>query len=428
MAAVVSQTSTSQLGASAIAPPAIPKHTVVPAPALHHLEQDNPKQDEDEDLSYPNLPPFPSDIPTAPLLRISLSKLLSNDSAEVTNLWNASRDLGFFYLDLRVPLFSSATKRDSAHEPSESDIDGPALLSSAEKLFKLGEKLFELTTEEKLKYDFKDQGSYFGYKGIGAGVVDAQGTRDRNEFYNVSKDDILGISEPLPAPELLNSEDAREMLKGFMEGSHAIVSFILGLLNDKLGLPEGKLQSLHRLREVSGDQVRWVSAPPQPQDDRQKALGEHTDFGSITLLHNRLGGLQVLPPSTPPSSSNPSPTTPEWTYVLPLRDHIIVNLGDALVKLTAGVLRSNIHRVVSPPGEQGKETRMSLVYFARPEDEVVLKRLEGSGVIDDKAKEAGEEEGEEITAKEWILRRALGRRAGGDWKASAGTEGERFKH
>nr|OQO23850.1 hypothetical protein B0A51_08249 [Rachicladosporium sp. CCFEE 5018] len=418
----MSQTSTSQLGASAIAPPALPSQHTRPVPALHHLEPEKPEESSSEDLNYPNLPPFPSDIPTAPLLRISLAKLLSNNSTEITNLWNASRDLGFFYLDLRSPPSSSTAKRDSAHEPSEHSIDGPALLSSAEKLFGLGEKLFKLPTEEKQRYDFKDQGSYFGYKGIGAGVVDAQGTKDRNEFYNVSKDDILGISEPLPAPAMLSSEDTRERLKGFMEGSHAIVSFILGLLNDKLGLPEGKLQSLHRLKEVSGDQVRWVSAPPQPQNDQQKALGEHTDFGSITLLHNRLGGLQVLPPASPSSPK------PEWTYVLPLRHHIIVNLGDALVKLTAGVLRSNIHRVVSPPGEQGKETRMSLVYFARPEDEVVLRRLEGSGVIDEKAKETGEEQGEEITAKEWILRRALGRRAGGDWKASAGTEGERFKH
>ena len=48
-----------------------------------------------------------------------------------------------------------------------------------------------------------------------------------------------------------------------------------------------------------------------------------------------------------------------------------MNLGDALVKFSAGVLRSNIHRVVPPPGVQGCETRYSLVYFSRPEDEVV---------------------------------------------------------
>ncbi len=34
------------------------------------------------------------------------------------------------------------------------------------------------------------------------------------------------------------------------------------------------------------------------------AIGAHTDFGSLSLLHNRLGGLQVLPPGYT-----------EWQYV-----------------------------------------------------------------------------------------------------------------
>jgi hypothetical protein len=44
---------------------------------------------------------------------------------------------------------------------------------------------FDLEVAEKVKYDFKDQGSYFGYKGYGEGIIDAKGTKDRNEFYNV---------------------------------------------------------------------------------------------------------------------------------------------------------------------------------------------------------------------------------------------------
>jgi len=109
----------------------------------------------------------------------------------------------------------------------------------------------------------------------------------------------------------------------------------------------------------------------------------------------------------------------DWLYVQPLRGHCIVNLGDALVKFTRGVLRSNIHRVVNPPGEQADEVRYSLVYFARPENDILLKALEGSAVIGEGKEEEGEEE---ITAKEWILRRALGRRGVGDWSKSNGTE------
>jgi len=91
-----------------------------------------------------------------------------------------------------------------------------------------------------------------------------------------------------------------------------------------------------------------------------------------------------------------------------------------MVKFTRGVLRSNVHKVVNPPGEQAGSVRYSLVYFARPEDEVRLKALAGSDVI---GEEQGEEE--EISSKEWILRRALGRRGVGEWDKSEGTESVR---
>jgi isopenicillin N synthase-like dioxygenase len=100
-----------------------------------------------------------------------------------------------------------------------------------------------------------------------------------------------------------------------------------------------------------------------------------------------------------------------------------------MVKFTNGVLRSNIHRVASPPGAQGDHTRYSLVYFCRPEDDVVLKRLEGSDMIPPLAD--GEEEEEEVKSKDWIIRRALGHRvilhkdaalAAANWDKSLGTE------
>ncbi|CAD0112866.1 unnamed protein product [Aureobasidium uvarum] len=397
---------------------------------------------DEADLSFLELPTFPEDVPTAPLLRISLSRLSKSDPEEISKLWKACCELGFFYLDLRnvsttedrptspavdglnESLKNENGRADSATgddereaqvkiEPTrefEVNVHGERLLQDAEDLFRVGRSVFDLPVEEKIKYDLKDQGSYFGYKGYGQGVIDAAGTKDRNEFYNVSKDDILGLSEPLPAPELLDPH--RGLLKSFIQQSHALVCLLLGLLNDQLNLPHDKLPSLHRLDSISGDQVRWVHAPPQPMDDRRTALGQHTDFGSVTVLFNRLGGLQVLPPNTD-----------EWCYVKPLRGHAVINLGDAMVKLTAGILRSNIHRVVNPPGQQANHTRMSLVYFARPADDVVLKALDGSTLIDQKRQQNPDGlDDEEITSKEWILRRALGRRQGGDWTKAGGTE------
>ncbi|OJD34944.1 clavaminate synthase-like protein [Diplodia corticola] len=432
--------------------------------------------------SFPGIPPFPADVPTCPLVRVSLARLLHGDVGEEDALWRACCDLGFFYIDLRpeeigdddededeAEVFvgrggaSGAVRRSSRQV--EVHVDGEQLLEDADTLFDVQEGFFDLPVEEKEKYDLSSQGSYFGYKGYGAGIIDKDGTKDRNEFYNISKDDILGRSAtPLPAPSMLRPH--RPLLSSFMRGSHSLVNLILRILDARLGLPSGTLPALHRLTAPSCDQVRFVRAPPQPRDDARVALGEHTDFGSVTVLFNRVGGLQVLlppgmEPAQPSSSSSSSSATAgvmvdredlqdqrrdsanavpptaaaagkaaakeTWAYVRPLPGHAIVNLGDALVKMTSGILRSNIHRVAAPPGEQAPCTRYSLVYFARPEDDVVLRVLEGSERIEEKVRETGQVLGREreeraVSAKEWILRRALARRSGGKWEDSTGTE------
>lgn len=121
-----------------------------------------------ESVDFPDLPPFPSDVPTAPLFRLSLAKLLANDVDEVQRLLEASEKIGFFYLNL-----------EDCHS-------GTDVLAEADTLFTTGEKLFALSLDEKKKYDFSGQNSYFGYKAQGAAIVDRQGNPDRNEFYNVS--------------------------------------------------------------------------------------------------------------------------------------------------------------------------------------------------------------------------------------------------
>lgn len=213
------------------------------------------------------------------------------------------------------------------------------------------------------------------------------------------KDDFLGISPtPFAHPQILM--DHQSLITSYMKSSHALVTLILQHLTTHLQLPAETLTSIHRQNQLSGDQVRIVKSPPQAPSDQKTALGKHTDFGSITVLFNRLGGLQILPPP----SLTPAGQQPQWTYVKPLPGHCIVNLGDAMVKFTNGLLRSNIHRVVSPPGEQAKEIRYSLVYFARPEEDVVLKQLDGSDVIPPLKKGAKEEA---MSSKEWIKLQAM---------------------
>lgn len=198
----------------------------------------------------------------------------------------------------------------------------------------------------------------------------------------------------------------KPLLTSYTTHAHELLTRILNHLNTHLGVPASTLSHLHDSSLISGDHIRFIRAPPQPPSDLATALGAHTDFGSLTLLFNRVGGLQVL-----------LPTTNTWTYVRPIPGHAIINLGDALVKLSGGLLRSNIHRVVAPPGEQSTSTRYSLVYFMRPGDDVPMKRLEG-GVV---PRLAEGEIDEDVTSKEWISDKAMAGRVG------ATMEEEKYK-
>lgn len=193
--------------------------------------------------------------------------------------------------------------------------------------------------------------------------------------------------------------DHNDLFTSYVKHCRSAVDILLDTLNAQLHLPPGTLEDLHRITEPSGDHVRFThNAPNEPFDEARARKGEHTDFGSMTILFNWLGGLQIR-----------TPDTDTWVYVKPIPGSCVVNLGDALVKFTAGLLRSNVHRVVPPPANQTHIPRTSLVFFTRPEDRVVLKRLKG-GLID--AQPQRPEDNEEITSAEWIFQRGTGQKPG----------------
>ena len=197
-------------------------------------------------------------------------------------------------------------------------------------------------------------------------------------------------------------------IKPFVRKSVNINNTILEVFETKLGLATGALREKHRFDMKSGSEARCIKSPPKKTSDivekGKAALGAHTDFGSLSFLHNRLGGLQVLPPGVE-----------DWQFVRPLPGHAICNVGDALTLFSGGILRSNLHRVVSPPGEQGLHTRWSVVFFTRPGDGIRLRALtEESPLIEDMVSQMTEEERQKYmpdsTAGEWFARRIRNQR------------------
>jgi isopenicillin N synthase-like dioxygenase len=66
----------------------------------------------------------------------------------------------------------------------------------------------------------------------------------------------------------------------------------------------------------------------------------------------------------------------EWVAVTHIQDHIVVNVGDMLQRLTNNRLRSTTHRVVNPPIELQGTSRYSIPFFLHPRPEMKLNCLE----------------------------------------------------
>lgn len=205
------------------------------------------------------------------------------------------------------------------------------------------------------------------------GVLRADnGKMDRMELYSINQDDMVGNK---PARNNAGPiEASRAGVRQFVEHSHAVVKMILLQLDRQLGLQPGTLSSLSPLNEVSETSVRLLLAQPQAAEQQDViTLGGHTDIGTITLLFNVVGGLQVLPAG----SEN---ITDSWRYIQPLPDCVIFNLGDTVVEWTGGLLRSSPHRVVAGPGQQGSVARRSVAYLLRPRASASMSRLVGGKI------------------------------------------------
>lgn len=327
-------------------------------------------------------------ISNVPLLMIDYNLLIHKDPMEVEKLFQVCTELGFFYLKL-----------DNQLDPTP--------------IYTLAQQVFELPIDIKMKYAMDGKnGVYFGYKAMGTMYVDRKGTPDRIEFWNIAKDEILLENKvTFPKPIL----DAKDTIKEYMTKSHQIVLVILEILSLKLGLDPQKLPNIHRLMQPSGDQLRLTKSimhPNEKQETVNVALSPHTDFGSITVLFNQLGGLQIL-------TSNG-----EWIDIPPVPGYAIVNLGDSMVKLSDGLLKSNIHRVVAIcSGLEETIDRYSIVYFARPENNILMQSLINPGKTEPS-------EGDVLTVQDWIARRVKNFQVANykdenTYEMSRGTEGHR---
>ena len=176
------------------------------------------------------------------------------------------------------------------------------------------------------------------------------GVPDRKEGYYFGAE-LPPESRPMHGPNIWPSRPV-ELNRAVVEWMAAMESLgqqLLRLMAEGLGLAADHFQC--GLTADPTPLFRIFRYPPQPAGDTATwGVGEHTDYGLLTLLAtDGTPGLQVN-------------SYGEWIDAPADADLVICNLGDMLDRLTGGRYRSNPHRVRN----EANVDRYSLPFFLDP--------------------------------------------------------------
>lgn len=153
----------------------------------------------------------------------------------------------------------------------------------------------------------------------------------------------------------------RPAVLGYMDAATSAAHALAGGVALALGLPFDYFASRYTARPTL--LFRIFRYPPDAGDG-SFGVGEHTDYGFLTLLaQDSNGGLEVRTPSG-------------WIDAPSLPGTLVVNIGDMLDRLTGGLYRSTPHRVVNRSGNE----RLSWPLFFDPAFDAQVEPLPGIAV------------------------------------------------
>jgi len=277
---------------------------------------------------------------------------------------------------------------------------------AVDKQFAIGKEIFDLPFAEKEPYAADHaNGGYNGYTGPELAHFKKQGEsgwkRTNIEVYNI----------PKFTPEFENQQNHPQPVKDnwdeivkFGKDVHdKVINKLLVIFALVLELDDEEyFVKRHQYNAKSEDHLRYMKykarTPEENENGKGLYTGGHTDLGSVTLLFRQpVAALQVLG------------SDGQWRWVKPLAGSITVNIADTLQILSGTYLKSSVHRVATPPKDQTQYDRLGVLYFVRPNNDVLVEAVKNSPVLQKEhiyEKIADEEAARKpITVETWVTER-----------------------
>jgi len=264
-----------------------------------------------------------------------------------------------------------------------------------DELYQDVQEFFQLPDAAKQTYEVPELAGQRGYISKGKEHAKGRNTGDLKEFFHVGQhveDDNDPVKETYP--DNIFPQEVPRFAQSTMKAYRTLEAAgkdILRAIALYLQLPENYFDDKVRngnsiLRPIHYFPIENPEAVPA---DAVRAA-EHGDINLITLLMGASAdGLQV------------KRRDGKWIPITALPDQIVVNVGDMLQRLTNGVLKSTIHRVVNPPREKMNTSRYSIPFFMHPRSEMSLAALPHLVTENNPKKEA------DITAGDFLNERLI---------------------
>ncbi|XP_026221781.1 UPF0676 protein C1494.01-like [Anabas testudineus] len=171
-----------------------------------------------------------------------------------------------------------------------------------------------------------------------------------------------------PSSEAL--KEFKEIQTSFFLRCKELSLRVLRVMALSLGLDPELFLNAHSLigTDKNGTTLRSLYYPPVESEkakEGQLRCGEHSDYGSITLLFQSSEGLQVRKRSGEVICAPIIPGT------------VLINIADLMQRWTSDQFVSVRHRVLLPPVGDSS-TRQSLAFFVQPDDDVLITCCDGS--------------------------------------------------
>ena len=213
-------------------------------------------------------------------------------------------------------------------------------------------QFFELELETKKKYSYQTENN-LGYSIMGAENVDPTAPKDMKESFNYNNTrmptELWPTEVDLKTTGLETIRIADELTLDILEKFDTILDTGTTLV-DAHQDPYNTTRVIH------------YPAYTGPLEDKQMRIGEHSDYGTITLLWqiNDVPGLEV------------QDLGGAWHPVPYAEDGVVVNIGDLLQRWTNDYFVSTKHRVVNTHIDQ---TRYSMPHFVDPQPGTIVQNL-----------------------------------------------------